>query len=202
MKQKFSLLMIISGLNLCWYFLFVSSLFNFWFRLIIIMVLLNLLAFNYHNYDFEFSLIDIIYGFFSALILYFIFVGGKYLSSRLFLDTQNQIMSLYALKRESHLIIIILALILAGIGEEIFWRGFLQDKLAQAIDGRLAYLMVSLVYGGVHLWTGNFILVLAALTAGFFWGYLFLKTRSMVLVISSHVIWDLLVFILFPLNFD
>jgi membrane protease YdiL (CAAX protease family) len=41
-------------------------------------------------------------------------------------------------------------------------------------------------------------LVLAAAVCGLFWGVIYLKTRSVLLVAVSHTLWDLAVFILVP----
>ena len=46
--------------------------------------------------------------------------------------------------------------------------------------------MGTLVYGGVHLFSMNLILILAALVAGAFWGTLYLWKRDLGLVIVSH----------------
>jgi membrane protease YdiL (CAAX protease family) len=43
-------------------------------------------------------------------------------------------------------------------------------------------------------------LILAALVCGIFWGSLFLKYRSPLMLIVSHTLWDLLVFIVLPFS--
>jgi hypothetical protein len=43
-------------------------------------------------------------------------------------------------------------------------------------------------------------LLVAAAVCGFFWGWLYQREQSLIPVIVSHSIWDVLVFILFPLN--
>ena len=43
-------------------------------------------------------------------------------------------------------------------------------------------------------------LVMAALTAGLFWGWLYWKTGSLVPCILSHAFWTVAVFILWPLT--
>jgi hypothetical protein len=41
-------------------------------------------------------------------------------------------------------------------------------------------------------------LVLAAAVCGLFWGVLYLRTGSILLVAVSHTLWDIAVFVLFP----
>jgi uncharacterized protein len=57
----------------------------------------------------------------------------------------------------------------------------------------------SLMYASVSLYSGEWILVLAAVISGLFWGSLYIWKRSIPLVIVSHLVFDLFIFILFPL---
>ncbi|MBM7556152.1 CPBP family intramembrane glutamic endopeptidase [Halanaerobacter jeridensis] len=201
MDKKSFLLVIAIVVNLLWYFVFNSSLFNFWLRLVVAIVVLNVIAFSYQSYNFSFELSDITWGFISAVVLYLIFVLGRELSEVLFAGSRAQIMSVYVLKAESNLLVISGVLLVVGAGEELFWRGFWQQNLVHEFGPVVGFILASLSYGLVHLWTGNFILVLAALTAGLFWGYLFLKTKSITMVVISHIVWDILIFVVVPLNF-
>ena len=156
---------------------------------------------NKVDYDFSFNLSDLVGGFISAGILYFIFVVGKEVSQLILIGSHEQIMSVYALKKESNLLMIGIGLLVVGSGEEIFWRGFFQQQLMKKLGDKSAYIITSIMYGLIHFWTTNFILVLAALTAGLFWGYLLMRKKSLSMVIISHVVWDILIFIIAPLNF-
>jgi len=42
-------------------------------------------------------------------------------------------------------------------------------------------------------------LVLAAATCGLFWGWLYLRFRSVIILVVSHVLWDLAIFLFAPL---
>ncbi|MGM0502872.1 MAG: CPBP family intramembrane glutamic endopeptidase [Bacillota bacterium] len=201
MKNKINLLLIIIITNLIWYFIFNSFVFNFWLRIVIAITVLNLMVLAYQNYDFSFSLSELSWGLISAVVLYVIFAIGKNLSGLILAKSQEQIMNVYALKKDFNLFMISSVLVIVGGGEELFWRGFLQEKLMKGFGKKSGYILASVMYGLVHLWTGNFILVLAALTAGLFWGYLFLRNKSLTMVIISHITWDLLIFVIIPLDF-
>ena len=41
-------------------------------------------------------------------------------------------------------------------------------------------------------------LVLAAAVCGLFWGYLYMRTGSALLVVVSHTVWDIAVFLIVP----
>jgi len=57
---------------------------------------------------------------------------------------------------------------------------------------------VTALYALVHVGSGNPMLVLAAAACGFFWGWLYMKTGSALLVIVSHTVWDIAVFLIVP----
>ena len=88
--------------------------------------------------------------------------------------------------------------LIIGPGEELFWRGYLQRNFQERWGGWKGFLAATAVYALVHAGSGNPMLVLAAAVCGLFWGYLYLRTKSILLVLISHTIWDLAVFILFP----
>ncbi|WP_237563613.1 CPBP family glutamic-type intramembrane protease [Halalkalibacter okhensis] len=47
--------------------------------------------------------------------------------------------------------------------------------------------------------TGSLLLVLAALFGGLLWSILYLKTRNILVPIISHIFFDILLLIVFPL---
>ena len=86
-----------------------------------------------------------------------------------------------------------------GPGEEVFWRGFLQRELEPRMGRSAGYLAATAVYGLVHIFTGNLMLVVAATVAGLVWGWMYLKIGRLWPGIISHVAWDFAVFLFFPL---
>lgn len=72
------------------------------------------------------------------------------------------------------------SLFLIGLGEEIFWRGFIQRKISKTLPKTLSIWVTALLYGLIHFYVfffmplkeGFFLLGLIAL-AGAFWGYLY-----------------------------
>jgi len=86
-----------------------------------------------------------------------------------------------------------------GPGEELFWRGFLQRIWEGRFGKYSGFLLCVLMYAFVHLGSGNVILVLAAAVCGLFWGGLYLWKKSVLLVAVSHAVWDVLIFLIFPL---
>ncbi|UYZ23404.1 CPBP family intramembrane glutamic endopeptidase [Mesobacillus jeotgali] len=136
----------------------------------------------------------------SGLGLFGLFWLGSFLIELLNLPFANQITRLYS--RFSPDLIwhyLVLVLILAP-GEEIFWRGFIQKRLSKYINVKMSIILSVILYASVHFYSGEFILVLAAIIAGLAWSILYAWKRSMPLVIVSHIVFDLLLFVFLPLN--
>jgi membrane protease YdiL (CAAX protease family) len=135
----------------------------------------------------------------SVVVLYFLFYTGNYLSRLWFSFAGDQIGGIYLFKGDASpaRVILLMALII-GPGEELFWRGFVQRHLSSRMGRLTGFLVATALYSLVHVATGNFILVMAALVCGLFWGWLFYKYNSMLVNIVSHTVWDIAVFVVFP----
>lgn len=137
----------------------------------------------------------------SVIVLYVVFYAGNLLSRLWFSFAEDQITGVYHFRGEaSSMRIVILMALVIGPGEELFWRGFLQRHLSGRYGKVAGFLVAAAIYTGVHLATGNFILVMAALICGLFWGWLYLKYNSMLVNILSHTLWDIAVFVVFPFS--
>jgi membrane protease YdiL (CAAX protease family) len=140
-------------------------------------------------------------GLIAALILYFIFFFGNYLSRQLFSFAGAGIHAVYDFKAGKSLwrVVLLLTLII-GPGEEIFWRGFLQQQYSMHLGRISGFFIVTLLYTLIHVGSGNIMLVLAALVCGIAWGLLYWYFQSITINIVSHLVWDLMVFIVLPFN--
>ncbi len=137
----------------------------------------------------------------SAVILYFVFYLGNAISTRLFAFAGSQVEGIYAGKTQaSPAFIAVLLLAWIGPAEEVFWRGFVQRRLGERVGPVRGYILASLVYGGVHLWAFNFMLLMAALVAGLFWGAMLLRYGSVWPGIISHALWDVAIFVIWPIQ--
>jgi len=138
-------------------------------------------------------------GLLAAAGLYAVFFAGNILARRLLPFAGSGISRVYGFQAGvSPLRVIFLMVLVIGPGEELFWRGYLQRNFQDRWGGGRGFLAATALYTLVHAGSGNPMLVLAAAVCGLFWGYLYLRTKSVLLVLISHTIWDLAVFILFP----
>lgn len=140
-------------------------------------------------------------GLLAAAALYGVFWAGNELSRVLFPFAASDIGRVYGFKSGVPMarVVLLMALVI-GPGEEIFWRAYLQRRW-QARFGRWpGFLAAAGLYALVHTASGNLMLVLAAGVCGLFWGFLYLRTGSILLVAVSHTAWDLAVFVLWPFS--
>jgi uncharacterized protein len=137
----------------------------------------------------------------SAAVLYGIFLAGGELSRRLVPFAGDGIRAVYVLRDgQVPLKLYLLLGLVIGPGEELIWRGCLQRSFQGCLGPRGGLLVVTVLYTAVHLGSYNPMLVAAAAVAGLFWGWLYLRFQSIILNVVSHTVWDLAVFLLFPLQ--
>ena len=134
---------------------------------------------------------DIALGLGSAGVLYGIFQVGDRFARSVMPRGSKEIKDIYALRTLAPPAEIATRLAtVIGPAEELFWRGFVQRRA-----GGLA---AAAAYGGVHVVTGNTTLVGAAAIAGIYWGLLRALGMSMPALITSHIAWDIWIFLLAP----
>ena len=189
--------------TILWYLLFVIKPMNFWLQMSLSISALVVMSLVYNKGIFKIerlTLRHILIGISSAMALYIIFYLGNIISGYLFPFKDSQVLSVYSNRSKGNLIWIgLLLFFIIGPGEEIYWRGFIQNTLAKKLGETKGYIISVLLYAGVHIITGNVMLVIAALVCGIFWGWIYKKERSLLPVIISHAIWDLTIFVLLPL---
>jgi len=189
--------------TILWYLLFVIKPINFWLEMSLSITALVLLSIMPNRDSLKIGKVTmrhILIGIFSAITLYIIFYLGNIISGFLFSFKDTQILSIYSNRSNGSLIWIgLLLLFIIGPGEEIYWRGFIQNTLSKKMGETKGYIISVLLYSGVHIITGNIMLVIAALVCGIYWGWLYKKEKSLLPVIISHAIWDLTIFVIFPL---
>lgn len=136
-----------------------------------------------------------------AAALWGIFWIGNEISTTIFSFADNQINNIYAMKgSESKLLLSFLLLFLIGPAEEIFWRGYVQKNIQNKTSPNIGFILTALLYSIAHIWSGNFMLIMAALVAGVVWGGIYrLYPKSLPALIISHSIWDAAVFVWFPI---
>lgn len=142
---------------------------------------------------------DLAIGLGSAALLYGVFQLGDRVARRVMPHGGAEIDSIYALRSErSSLELAARLAAVIGPAEEIFWRGFLQERLMDRYGRPAGMALAAAAYGGVHVVSGNLTLTAAAATAGAFWSALYAAGAPLAAVIASHVAWDVWIFMVAP----
>lgn len=137
----------------------------------------------------------------SGIILYGIFVLGdslfKWLDIKVLSKDVSQLYKHFSPSLLWHYLVLFIIII---PGEEIFWRGFIQKTIMHRFQMRTTIIISALLYTLPMLYSQNLALILSGLVAGIMWSALYQWKKSLSLVIMSHMIFDLLLIVLFPLR--
>jgi CAAX protease family protein len=142
---------------------------------------------------------DLAAGLASAAGLYAVFLVGDRAVRRVLPKAGQEIGDLYALRdlRPKGELAARLALVI-GPAEELFWRGFVNRRLARRFGGWPGAAIGSAAYGGAHVVTGNLTLFGAAGVAGAYWSALAAAGMPMGALIVSHAAWDIWTILVLP----
>lgn len=147
------------------------------------------------------SINSLLLGVVSGSLLYLIFLLTYIVIKLLDLPFLSQVKGLYTIVGPSEIWHYLLLVLIIVPGEEIFWRGYIQDAISKWKNGTAGVMIAACLYAFAHIWSGNIMLVAAAFTAGIVWGALFEWKRSLVLIIISHLVFDIWLLVVMPLNF-
>ena len=135
-----------------------------------------------------------------AASLWLVFYAGNIVSQLLFSFSRAQVNLIYNIKGDVEpTLLALLLLFVIGPAEEIFWRGYVQRTLSKYRSPFVAFLLTTACYTLVHLPSGNFMLIMAALVCGIAWGGLYwLMPHHLRAIIISHALWDAAAFVWLP----
>ncbi|AQY51721.1 CAAX amino terminal membrane protease family protein [Listeria weihenstephanensis FSL R9-0317] len=142
---------------------------------------------------------SVVPGIFSGIVLYILFYIGALLLKFIPGNMDALVAEGYGKYEPDSLLIWILLVVAIVPGEEIFWRGFVLKRLEHDLIPWVAVLIMSVLNGALMLFSGNFIIALAAALASIFWGFIYVKRPSLSLLIISHWTFNLLLLLLLPI---
>jgi membrane protease YdiL (CAAX protease family) len=150
------------------------------------------------SFEWKFLWIGLIH----AVLLYALSRFGIWLFTNFFDSTVPQILAVYQTRLQAPFWLIgFLLVFLIGPAEEIFWRGFVQDRLMIKFGVKQGTAIAIFFYTFVHIWAFNPMLLLAAFVVGLHWSIMYSKFKSLIPGIISHSVWDLLIFVVLPVTF-
>jgi membrane protease YdiL (CAAX protease family) len=199
-----TLLATVALATVLWFFTFYITWGIFWVKIAFSAATLASITWGLgflHDQSLRFDLKAWLNGLTSAAALYLLFWSAKALATVFFSFAHDQIGAIYGKGEGTPMWIIILLLFLVtGPSEEIYWRGYLQRQLMLRFGGWQGWLLATMTYAGVHLWSFNFMLIAAAGVAGAFWGAMYWHLGKLGPVIISHSIWSAVIFAVFPVS--
>ncbi len=140
-------------------------------------------------------------GLLTAVVLYGVFWLGNQILHQFLPLAAGGLQAIHQLQGDaSTLRAALLIGLLFGPAEELVWRGAIQRAFVERYGAARGLCVTTLFYAVAHIASANPLLLLAALVCGLFWGWLFQRTGSVLLVAVSHAAWSLAVFILLPLR--
>ena len=178
----------------------------FWYAMTLSTVILSFYSlYNQRSslksiFTFEWKFVWI--GLVHAVFLYGMSRVGVAIVSQVFDGVLPQIESIYQTRTQlSPSIIAPLLFFIIAPAEEIFWRGFVQNKLMEYYGLTKGTVIGIGLYAGVHVWALNPMLLLAALVLGVHWSLLYKRYKSLIPGIVSHAVWDTAIFVVLPVTF-
>jgi len=112
---------------------------------------------------------------------------------------EGQVETLYALLRQPPGPIRAFPLLLLVVAaEELVWRGLAIDVFSKVLGPWRAVLVSALLYVLPQIAFRSPLLMIIALLCGLVWGALRVRFKNLAAPLSAHVIWDVLVFIMYP----
>ncbi len=136
----------------------------------------------------------------SGLLLYgFFYVGYQFTKS---VAVFNQgVGAVYDFRSGVPLALIALVLVFPiAPSEEVYWRGLIQRRFMERFGGNSGLILAAGAYALVHLPTLNLSLILTALIGGLVWGWIYKSSKHLEPVILSHIVFDVLIFVIAPLS--
>ena len=149
---------------------------------------------------FAFRPLWLVVGVVSAAVLYMVFLAGHAISTAVLGFAGGQVSWIYTLRSAAPTAVVVLLLLVIAPAEEIFWRGFIQTRLSDRLGRWPGMLLAAAAYCLVHVWASNAMLLAAAGICGLFWGWMMLRCRSLWPGIISHVVWDIVIFVVWPIG--
>lgn len=85
-------------------------------------------------------------------------------------------------------------------GEEVFWRGLIQQKLKKFMKPKYAVVLSSLLFGLSFIFTGFWIGILGGFFVGIIFGILYEWKRSITAIVLAHITLLVLLFLILPIT--
>ncbi|WP_099223222.1 CPBP family intramembrane glutamic endopeptidase [Listeria costaricensis] len=136
---------------------------------------------------------------FSAVILYVIFYIGAFILKIMPFGLDHSVQSAFHRFATDDWYIWILMIVAIVPGEEIFWRGFVLQRLLNAFQTWFAILLATVILTVIVAFSGSFALTIGMFAATLFWNFLYVWRPSLLMTYLSHLLFVFLLLAALPI---
>lgn len=140
----------------------------------------------------------LLFGIGYSTILYGIVRLGYLILTNLNGSIENNVQSFLETYGPNNIWHYLLLIFIIVVGEELFWRGYVQQQLKKWVSPKIAVIITSVLFALSFSFSGFFPGIFVALLTGLVWGTLYEWKKSMPLIIVSHEVFILLLFMILP----
>ena len=113
--------------------------------------------------------------------------------------TESSEQNIYGLFNNIPLPVLVVVLILDAVGFELYFRGNILERLSPRIN-ILSGFAVASIDAAIHIATLNPLFPATTFVADSVWGLYYYRTRDITSTILCHFIWDLMIFVIYPIH--
>ena len=137
-----------------------------------------------------------LWGFLAAILIFVVFFVIELLLISLGTDP-NELGNIQALEQFFSPVSLFLLIAIQPVAEEIFFRGFLFDKIESFAGANVAIFITAFLFGIAHMSYQKLYPVMFPMIMGVFLGYIVVKTKNLYAAITAHVIFNITSFMLY-----
>ncbi len=105
---------------------------------------------------------------------------------------------LYSGRAQNLIFASIILIISTGLAEEILFRGIIQKNAENVFGAAIGLLYTSLLFTALHIGWNSFYDLIFVFSVAIFYGYVFLKSKSIIGITLSHGISNTFLFLIVP----
>jgi membrane protease YdiL (CAAX protease family) len=143
---------------------------------------------------------SLIFGLGYGTLIYAVIAGGYQVLKLLPFNIEESAASFLSAFAPTSIWHYLLLMFIIVPGEEIFWRGFVQQKLKSYLPAVYSVIISALLFGLALGFSGFVPGVFAGIVTGIILGFLYEWKRSMPLLIIAHLVMMVLLFLVLPLS--
>jgi membrane protease YdiL (CAAX protease family) len=138
----------------------------------------------------------VLWGFIGAVIMVFLIIILGNILFILGVDEEN-LSNVSELAENLSFISMLFIIVFQSISEEIFFRGFLLEKIDMFAGTRIAIISTAVLFGLAHLTYGKIYPAVVPMIMGVLLGYLVVKTKNLFSAIIAHILLNFTSFIIY-----